>query len=874
MFKLLAKTGLSSLAIVGLAVFSYCPAQTNEAAGTDLRVRVVDQNGAVVIAAKVRLKTKTGKTQERRTNAWGEATYNGLTSGEYQLEIEAAGFAVRHIDSVVLAVGQNKLDVTLDVSGVEGEVNIVTDERERTLDPRGTAFSNVLTAEQIAQLPDDPEELRRVLEGIAGPGSIIRVDGFRGGELPPKSQIKEIRFRLNSYAPEYHDVGFRSVDITTKAGIENWHGTLNFGFRDEALNARNPLAPRRASEQDRRLAVTLDGPIWRNRTSLFLSANNTQTYDTKTIVAALPDGVFTDVVRRPLRLLNLSARINHSLTQTHTARFEFQRNANLRDNLGVGDFDLPERAFSTNQTEHILRVGDSGVLVSKWLNEFRLQTRWQERSTHSAIDAPTVVVLGAFTRGGAQVNSDARIFDLELADNVDFGFGKHAMRAGVLLEGATYRTEEIRNANGTFVFSDLAAFNAAQAITFTQRTGNPRVAFTQYQTGFYWQDDFRWSKSLLVSFGARQEVQTNVGGKINISPRFGVAWTPHASGRVTVRGGAGIFYDWFAASLYEQTLRLNGERQHDIIVRFPGFPNPLSGGTQDILPPSRIQLAPSLILPRVEQISISTETRLNKGFQLTVEYRFQRGSHGWRSRNINAPTIDSEPPDPGAGNVLQLESSASQSFQGVFVNFSQTQPRRRLSWFINYTLAKAINETDSPLSLPADNSNLRAERGASLFDARHRVAAVLNSEIWKGLRLGVIFYGSSATPYDVTTGFDDNGDTVVNDRPLGRRRNDARGAGSYNLNTRLAWQFGFGKPSQGASSPAGIVKVSRNDPFAGIVGGSESHRINLEFYMQASNLLNHSNLINFSGVQSSPFFGHATAALPGRRIESGIRISF
>lgn len=349
---------------------------------------------------------------------------------------------------------------------------------------------------------------------------------------------------------------------------------------------------------------------------------------------------------------------------------------------------MPERAFSSNQTEHILRVGESGVLFSKWLNEFRLQTRWQERATHSASDAPTVIVLSAFTRGGAQVRSDARIFDLELADNFDFGFGKHAMRAGALIETATYRSVESRNANGTFVFSDLAAFNAARPITFTQRTGDPRVAFTQYRAGFYWQDDFRWSKSLLVSYGVRQEAQTNVGGKFNLSPRFGIAWSPFASGRLTIRGGAGVFYDWFAASLYEQTLRLSGERQRDIIVRFPGFPNPYSSGTQNILPPSRIQLAPSLALPRIEQLSISTETRLNKGFQLTVEYRFQRGSRGWRSRNINAPTQDSGRPDSSAGNILQLESTASSSFQAMFVNFSQALPRRRLSWFINYQVRR------------------------------------------------------------------------------------------------------------------------------------------------------------------------------------------
>lgn len=876
MTKLLTNTyRLGNLIIAVLTAVGCCLAQTDHAAEANLRLRVIDQNGGVVTAADVRLKTLDGKTHERKTNAQGEVIYGGLTPGGYRLEVEATGFSVRRIDDSVLTAGRNVIEVTLDVIGIEDEVTVALDERERALDPRGVAFSNVLTPEQIAQLPDDPEELARVLQEIAGPGSIIRVDGFRGGQLPPKSQIKEIRFRLNSYAPEYHEVGFRSVDITTKPGVENWHGTLNFGFRDEALNARNSFAPRRASEQDRRFALTLDGPLVRERTSLFLSANNTQTYDTKTIFAALPEGVLTDVVRRPLRSLNLSARINHSLTQTHTARIEFQRNANLRDNLGVGDFDLPERAFSSNQTEHILRVGESGVLFSKWLNEFRFQARWQQRATRSASDAPTVTVLNAFTRGGAQVDSDARVFDLELADNFDFGSGKHAMRAGVLLEAAKYRSVESRNANGTFVFSDLAAFNAARPITFTQRTGDPRVAFTQYQAGFYWQDDYRWSKNLLVSFGARQESQTGIGGKFNLSPRLGVAWSPLTSGRVTIRGGAGIFYDWFAASLYEQTLRLSGERQRDIIVRFPGFPNPYSGGSPNILLPSRIQVEPSLTLPRVEQVSVSTETRFNRGFQLTVEYRFQRGSRGLRSLNINAPTQGSGRPDTTAGNILQLESTANSRLQAVFVNFSQALPRRRLSWFVNYTLSKAVNDADSPLSLPADNSNLAVERGASLFDARHRLAAVLSTEVRKGLRLGLIFYGNSATPYNVTTGFDDNGDTIVNDRPLGRRRNDARGAGSYELNARLGWRFGFGKSAQSASSPAGrVVKVSRNDPFGGIAGGSESNRINIEFYGQASNLLNHANLLNFSGVQSSPFFGRATAALPGRRVESGVRVSF
>ena len=83
------------------------------------------------------------------------------------------------------------------------------------------AFSNVLTAEQIAQLPDDPDEFENAINQLAGPGAQIRVNGFRGGKLPPKSQIREIRFRMNPYARResrrrlwtrrYHDQTWREL---------------------------------------------------------------------------------------------------------------------------------------------------------------------------------------------------------------------------------------------------------------------------------------------------------------------------------------------------------------------------------------------------------------------------------------------------------------------------------------------------------------------------------------------------------------------------------------------------------------------------------------------------------------------------------------
>ena len=85
--------------------------------------------------------------------------------------------------------------------------------------------------------------MEQMLEQMAGPGAVMRINGFRGGQLPPKSQIRQIRFRMNSYAAENHDAGGFGIDILTKPGTDAWRGMSSFGFRDESLNARNAFAP-------------------------------------------------------------------------------------------------------------------------------------------------------------------------------------------------------------------------------------------------------------------------------------------------------------------------------------------------------------------------------------------------------------------------------------------------------------------------------------------------------------------------------------------------------------------------------------------------------------------------------------------------------
>ncbi|HEV2836522.1 MAG TPA: carboxypeptidase regulatory-like domain-containing protein [Pyrinomonadaceae bacterium] len=849
-----------------------CLAQAN----ASLEVTVRDPSGALVHRAQVQL-LQNGKTHSTaQTNQQGEVRFNKVLPGRYQIHIDATGFKSTNLEDVELVAGSNRKEVALEIDPIKVDVDISDEAQVRNTNPNGPAFTNVLTADQIAQLPDDPEEFENAINQLAGPGAQIRVNGFRGGKLPPKSQIREIRFRLNPYAPENHDAGFGLVDVITKPGVNAWHGSFNFGFRDESLNARQVFAPFRGPEQQRRFGLSLDGPLWKNHTSLFLNAEGSLFFDARPIFATTPDGTVSDLAYRPSRRLNLDARVEHVLTKTHTARFQFQRNAGIQNNLGVGDFDLPARGYSQDQTEYIARFADSGVFGKKFFNEVRLQARWTNTEARSVSLGQTILVPGAFNDGSAQRSGGRKQLDLEIADNVDYTLENHGLRFGVQIEAGGYRSNERSNPFGTFQFADLATYEAGLPTLYTQRTGDPNVNYRQYQFGWYIQDDFRVRKNLTLSYGVRHEFQNHVDGKFNLAPRLGFVWSPKKNGSITLRGGAGIFYDWFTAQTYEQTLRVDGQRQRDLVVTSPGFPNPFSGGSQTILPPSRIQTDPDLQIPYIIQASLGLETNPWKLFRLTTNYQYQRGVHLLHGRNLNAPVPDLGRRDPTAGNITNIESSAYQSSHRLMVGIGPAKFVQGLFWNVNYLLMKNTNEADSPFSLPSNNFDLRADRGPAATDFRHLLSGFISKRLPAGFAISTIFQTTSALPYNITTGFDDNGDTVINDRPVGVGRNSARGKARWEIGSRLSWGLDFGPDQQPVSGPQiRMVRVGGGDGAAPpSLPGAATKKYRLEFYAQAFNLLNHANLGAFSGVQTSPFFGQATSAQSPRRVELGMRINF
>src|SRR6185295_3587781 len=144
------------------------------------------------------------------------------------------------------------------------------------------------------------------------------------------------------------------------------------------------------------------GTLRKERTSFSLSAGHAAQYDSAYVYAAVPGRPVSGAVRRPSDRLNFNLRVDHARNKAHTLRGSFQQNDNELQNLGVGNYDLPDRAFDRSSGDRMLRLSESGPLARSWFAESRLQIRRTSSDSVSDTQLPTVRVLDAFTAGGAQ----------------------------------------------------------------------------------------------------------------------------------------------------------------------------------------------------------------------------------------------------------------------------------------------------------------------------------------------------------------------------------------------------------------------------------------------------------------------------------------
>jgi hypothetical protein len=689
-----------ALAVYALAALLLAGGAARAQGGSgSLHVEAVDELGGTLVNAAVNCVGADGVTRTATHRGEGRYEVSGLPPGKYSLTIAVPGFNPGVVDSVEIVAGRaTTLKMTLRVT-LEEPVWVEVEDKLSTA-PEDNAGAIVIRGDDLDALPDDPEDLTRALQAMAGPsagpgGAQFYVDGFSASAPPSKQSIREVRINQNPFSGEYDRLGFGRIDIFTRAGSNQFHGQGFFNFGDESLNSRNPFAERRAPFQVRSYGGALNGPLVRNRTSFFLDFERRETDDNAVINATVLDDALNLLplnlsVLTPNRRHSFSFRADHRINKDHSLTARYSHARVRAENAGVGDFTLPSRAFGRTNSEHVLQLSETGVLSASVVNVARLQFTRQRLQLEGDLADPGLVVLDAFTGGSSQVGQAFSHEDRwELQDYVVWAVGNHTVKIGARLRHESQGDSSPSNFGGTFTFGgglepqldannqpviDASGHPVLVPITSIERyrrtllfrqlnrtpqeiralgggatqfsisAGDPEATVSQFDLGLFIQDDWRVRPNLTLSAGLRYETQTNIDSKLNFAPRLSFAWAPRQGSRrqplTVVRGGFGLFYERVSADLTLRARRYDGLRQQNFIVNnpdfFPFIP-PLESLAASRTTRTTRPLADLLRTPYLMQFAIGVERQLPRGFVLTTTYIKTRRLHGMRSRNINAP---------------------------------------------------------------------------------------------------------------------------------------------------------------------------------------------------------------------------------------------
>jgi hypothetical protein len=879
---------------------------TTAAQSTKVTGKTVDPSGALVTGADVTLYGP-GNTTVAITKTGPDGSFTvDVPPGSYALEISAEGFE-KVVQGISAGPNSRPMTITLSIAGITQNVDVEENPNQITLDAQNNQTALVLKEDDIQSLPDDEDELTAYLTELAGPraaaagGVQFIIDGFLGGRLPPKDQIREIRINTNPFTTEYGRAGFGRIEIVTKPGTGRLRGNFNFNFRSDALNATQFAAPVKLPYSRQNFQGNISGPLVHNRLSVTLSAQRNDSFSTTTIKALTPDGPVNASITQPNLREGFNSRGQYALSANNTLNFNLEYASNTRSNQGVGQFSLPERAANSKGKQFGFQLRETAVLSTHFIHETRFEVTQNHNATNPITQERAINVLDAFSAGGSQNVTDTNNKNFLFGNALIFNSKGFTLKTGTQGEYYRNRSYNANNFLGTYTFSSLDAYLAGTPTTFTMNIGNPLIFATQFEFGAFAQTDIKLSNRMLVSPGVRYQIQTHLADRNNFDPRMSLSY--QLSKTSVLRLGAGTFHQTFSIGNFQQLLQLDGTHQTQIVIRNPSFPNPFAGASPEAVPASIRVKSPTLVASYTNNLSASLEKSLKSGATVSIAYDFIRGNHLLRSRNINAPLPGfGVRPDPTQGNIWQLESSGLSTFKGLTLGY-RSRVRGSLNMFANYTFSSSFNDTDGAFSQPANNYNLHSEWGRSSDNQRHHFQAGLNGRLPGNVTFNTTWRWNTGRPYTITTGFDENGDTVLNDRPFGVTRNSMTGPGLFDTNINLSKtialiktervgsgesgpdgpQGGFGgRGGRGGGFGGGGGRGARAGGFGrgggaragGGRGANAAGTATATFFINVQNVLNHRNFNNPSGVMTSPFFGQSTSAQAPRTVELGVRVNF
>lgn len=881
-------------------------AQSAQDCTTRATVEILDADGAAIANAPITLDGRPAGT----TDAHGRFTTCLATAGTHKLHVEAEGFTATDakLDNA------RPLTLRLKPSVVE---TVIEAAEESPVSNDSVAGTKELHADEIKQLADDPDEFSRQLQVLAAaaggaPGqAIVAVDGFQnGGRIPPKSAIAFIRVNPDLFSSEYERPPYQGgrVEIYTKPGQGKLHGALFTTQSGKFLNAADPFAPSKAAIGKQRYGFELGGPIKLNRADFFLALEHRQIDQFAVVNAVTLDGnaqpqQVTANVATPQSLWEGSARFGLLLNAHNNFTGTYTATVNGLQNVGVGGTTLQQAGYNSEQSEHSIRLTNLQTVNANLVHESRLGLTWRLRDDAPLSNAPQLAVSGAFTGGGATTQQlRSHQLDTEFDDDILLQHKKHNIKAGLQLLNTSLNDRLPTNFNGTYVFGGGTApvlnpnGTATQQTTvingleqyrrallnlpggtptqFAITTGTAPTSLNQLRVTLFAQDQWKLRPRLELSGGLRWSMQTSPTTLANIAPRLGIAWSPDRKQRWVLHARTGLFFSPVDSATTLEANRLNGINQTQLQISNPSYAAPLSTGTARVTtlraPLPSLSQTPSL------QTHFGIEHDFPQHWHAQVNLYLVRAWNDLRSRNINAPFNGAaNGPRPGAAglNLYQYQQTGGLGGNVLFAGVDQ-HSYKKLQIFAGYIHMNLRTNADTPATFPQSTYTDAGEYARPTWLATHQFLAFTNYVFPLGIVLSNQFNAASGTPYNVTTGYDNNGDGIFNDRPRFATQSDANAA----LNSVFATPFGtLSSTGSGAvfqrnagTLPWNVHLDANLSRSFKLPGEARSIAINL----RSTNLLNHTNVTAVGGVLGSPLFNRAYAADPGRRIEAGLRYAF
>jgi Carboxypeptidase regulatory-like domain len=907
---------------------AFPPFAMAQSVGT-LRGQVLDPSGAVVPGASVTL-TQGSTVVSVQSGNDGIYVFKTVPPGSYSLTVQVSGFATFTKTGIVVAAGQaRQLNVTLAIAVQQQDITVTDQNAGVSVNPDENSSALVVKGSDLDALSDDPDELQNELQALAGPaagpsGGQIYIDGFTGGQIPPKSSIREIRVNQNPFSAEFDKIGYGRIEILTKPGSDKFSGHITSLGNDSAWNTANPLVQQQPSYYLYFIQADVNGPLTKSA-SYFFSLFRFDRQNQTIIDAVNPDDTstkFNQALPNPSSLLVANPRIDFQLGKSNTLSVRDSYVRSVATANGPGQLNLPEQAFNVKNQENAIQVSDTIVVNPRVINETHFQWRRVRNSQIASYFTPTVTVQGAFTTGGsnsgfAQDHQD--IFELQNYSTATAG--RHTIRFGARLRAYRDVNDSTSGSNGNYLFTSIDQYLAQTPAQYQATViKNPLARALLFDGALFYQDDWRAKPNLTLSYGLRFETQNRIHDHADWGPRFSLAWAPGHVGKTppktVVRAGYGWFYDRFTVPnsfasstgtpYIVQAIHQNGINQQSYVINNPDFYNPNAAASPSTLAqaatsiPSFYNIDPHFHAALSMQGGVGVDQQISKKLMVNATYLFTRGVHQYLTNNVTAPEFDPSTytvvgPLPAAYNY-QFQSGGIYKQNQVIV--TANMQLRHLSLHGSYTFNEAKSDTQGVNYVPSVAQDPGLDYGRAGFGIRNRLFLLGTYSAPHGIIFAPLLAAQSGTPYNLVIGNDLTANNQFNARPTygtcgqagvvstpyGCLDTDPVGKGekilpygagigptNFVMHMRVSKVIGIGPRIEGAKGAGGMQGGNGSVNGRGLSGAQAQPKLDatvarkysLTLVGGALNIFNIVNLGTPNGTLASPLFGKTQSLAQG-----------